>query len=150
MRTSVRCLLTALALLALGLFSAFDAERSPASGGYLSADRALLSPSVSAAPVQQQGKRIAVKLAAGAGETVGVTANGRIKRPGRDFKLRRAVATVVGGAKTQMTLRTRKNWQERKLQKALRNGRTLTAVVNVKLADLLGNGIKRTLTIKLT
>ena len=99
---------------------------------------------------QPQGKRIVVKLRAGAAEIVSIAAAGNIRQGGRAFRLHRATATVAPGRQATLELRPRKAWQERKIKRALRAGKTLTATVRIRFTDILGNVAHRTRTITLT
>ncbi len=113
-------------------------------------DRQILGPSVSAPSVQTQGKRVRIKVVAGAAEPIAVKARGRIKQGGRSLPLRRSAASVAGGRSASIRLRPRRRLHQRRILHALRKGRTLKATVTVTLGDLAGNAVKRVLKIAVT
>jgi hypothetical protein len=98
---------------------------------------------------QAQGKRIVIKLRAGAAEVVSVAAGGHVRQGAKNLPLRRATATAAAGSRALLELRPRRSWQERRIKRALARGRTLKATVRVRFRDILGNVARRTRTVKL-
>lgn len=112
--------------------------------------RSILTPKISAPSVQEQGKRIKVKVVVGAAELISVAARGYVRQGGERLKLRRAIGSVAGGHRAKLELRTRRRWQERRIKRALGKGRDLPAQITVTLTGLAGDKITRKLSVTLT
>jgi hypothetical protein len=101
-------------------------------------------------PVQEMGRNVVIEVRAGAGEIVNVGVGGFVRQGGDELPLRRATATVAPGSKAELELRPKRDAHERRILSALRDGKTLDAVVTFRFEDVIGNVGKRTKIIKLT
>ena len=115
-------------------------------------DREVDRPKIKARAIQkQEGKRIVVKVKAGAKEKVDVVATGTIKVRGKSKKTALTkVKKSVGAKKTKnFKLKTKQRSANRKIFKALDRRKRTKATLSVKLTDEVGNQLVRKVIVQL-
>ena len=113
-------------------------------------DTEVLDPFLSLAdPQVQKGKKIKIKVVAGAGEPVTATAYGVVQL-NKGQALGKVKAEVETGSRVTLTLEPNKSAARKRIQRALENGRKVTADITGKLADAAGNEFTRDLTARVT
>lgn len=112
-------------------------------------DSEVLDPVATAQQVQKQkGKRIKVKLAAGADEPVEIDASGKVKLGKKKLALGPSATSSGAGQQAQLVLKPTKKGAK-KISKALKKGSKLRASLVVRFEDAALNSATRNLTVKL-
>jgi hypothetical protein len=113
-------------------------------------DTVLENPTASTKGKQKEkGKKIVVRVSAGAAEAVFVHATGSIKA-GAKLPLAAANADVGPKETRKLTLKPSKKSSARKIAELLAHGKKPTASISVTLTDRAGNSVTKKLTTKLT
>ncbi len=108
-------------------------------------DTRVARPIVTAPRIQKQsGRRVVVRVRAGAGEPVELRGRGAIRRGRRSFGLRAARRSAPAGRRKVLRLTPSHRFDSRRIERLLARGHTLRARVVVVLTDRLGNTSRRT------
>jgi hypothetical protein len=119
---------------------------APPDNGTPPDDNEVNNPQVTAVKKQVQGGRwIKVKVKAGAQERVTAKATGKVKVKGKrtqSYKLQPQVKSIDAGAAKVLRLKPTKRKYNRKIFKAIKNGKKVRAPISVKLTDEAGNSVR--------
>ncbi len=98
---------------------------------------------------RQRAERVVVRAKVKAGEDLTARARGDVKLGKKAFGLEPKTKEISSGNSRVLKLKLRKSKDAKKIAKALRNGRTATARLNVKLSDGAGNKDSEKLSVRL-
>lgn len=103
-------------------------------------DTRISQPSVGAKRTQAQTReRIRIRVRVGAGERVLATAGARISLDGNRYRAQPVTRTIEQGDIIVLRLKSVRKRDERRIYRALDQGRRARAVVSVRLSDAVGN-----------
>ena len=98
---------------------------------------------------KQKGKKIVIKLQAGAAEDVVVVAKGKLKSGKKGFPLKSVTTSSPPGGLAKITLKPKKKSASKKIFRALDAGKKVKGNLSVKLSDASGNAITQGAKVKL-
>lgn len=98
---------------------------------------------VASSPQRRGTRRIYIKVKVNAKEKLGVRLKGQIKVGSNAYRLKRKSFNLGAGKARALELRLKRDGAKRRVRGALRKRRKITAQVNAKLTDSLGNSANR-------
>jgi Calcineurin-like phosphoesterase/Fibronectin type III domain/Bacterial Ig domain len=98
---------------------------------------------------KQKGAKIVVKVKVKAGEDLQAKATGKVNVGKRSYRLEPQTENIRSDNKETLKLKPRKRKDQKKIAKALKNGRKAKAKLKVKLTDEVGNTKTKELSVKL-
>jgi DNA-binding beta-propeller fold protein YncE len=98
---------------------------------------------------KQKGRKVVVKLEAGAGEDVSVRAKGNVKAGKKSYSLRPVTKSVAGDASATFKLEPKKSKSRKAIAKALERGEKAKSSLTATFTDGAGNTETRKLSVKL-
>lgn len=98
---------------------------------------------VASSPQRRGTRRIHIKVKVRAKEKLGVRLKGQIKVDSNAYRLKRKSFNLGAGRARALELRLKRDGAKRRVRGALRKRRKITAQVNAKLTDSLGNSANR-------
>lgn len=127
-----------------------NTDASPAERSFV-VDRTVQGANVSAKRSQRQrGRNLSLKVSVKAAEDVVVSAKGKVRVKKKSFDVVAKKATLEGGSKRTLKLKTKKPAAARKILKLLRRGEKAQASVEATFTDDLGNrAVSGTVPVKL-